>query len=126
MTNVMWPNTNRGLERIVSRLEEALMQRTVSRRQRAGRIGAASLALLLTGAGPVFLAQAFQRVAKLSDASVCGPAPALELGTLGAVAFVREDELHVVDLTTGVDRTLASGAAVTAGSASVRWSYDGR
>lgn len=102
--------------------------RVVRRSGRQGRVRAAALALglMLAAAGPVLLAEAFPQRAAAPGASVCGTAPAPLLGPLGAVAFVRGDELLVVDLTTGVERTLASGEAVTTGSASVRWSADGR
>ena len=60
----------------------------------------------------------------------CGPSSAPPVSALGAVAYLRGEDLHVVDVASGVDRTIVTDAAPPhlgyPTVVPVRWSPDGR
>ncbi len=119
------------LDQIARRYEpsgglDGLLERA-GRRRRRRRIGAATTALLLATAGVVFVGLAFRGSPHHGASGVaCGPAPSLSTGPLGAVAYVRGDELHVVDLATRRDRVLVAKGGSQLADGPVRWSPDGR
>lgn len=56
--------------------------------------------------------------------ATCGPAPPFHPGALGAVAYVRDEAVHVVDVSTGRDRVVAH--VWVPSYEGVSWSGDGR
>ncbi len=58
--------------------------------------------------------------------TACGAAPPFHAGPLGAVAYIRSGSLHVVDLSSRRDRTLARLSVPRYGTRTLAWSADGR
>jgi dipeptidyl aminopeptidase/acylaminoacyl peptidase len=68
----------------------------------------------------------FATASRAEVPATCGAAPTFHAGPLGAVAYVSDGALHVVDLSSRRDRTLARVSVPQYGSRSLAWSADGR
>lgn len=94
--------------------------RSIRPRRRAG----VAVVACVTALGlPLIGLSGLGRIWPAGGGGTCrAPAPSTApIGTLGAIAYLRDRALRVVDLSTGLDRSLAAGAI-----GNVRWSPDGR
>ena len=74
----------------------------------------------------VLLATIVPAAARAEIPTACGAAPPFHAGPLGAVAYIRSGSLHVVDLSSRRDRTLARLSVPRYGTRTLAWSADGR
>jgi hypothetical protein len=74
----------------------------------------------------VLVAALVPAAARAEVPTSCAAAPPFHAGPLGAVAYIRSGTLHVVDVSSGSDRTLARVSVPQYGTRTLAWSADGR